>query len=197
MAWTVLRLWNPQIQLSALPVVRVSAKCEIPAPSTTATAMRRKYWPHLETVRRRSMAMLQPRKVIPFRYWSIPISSLHRQLYTTPSTHPFDTSNSVIASEEKSLAWRHIYDHSPTSFGISDYWGFLPIIPQGTRLPTKKKITTSNTVPNADFDDFKIQFRHSARDIPIDIIVARLENLWQAERGKTKMKITMEIDKSL
>ena len=55
----------------------------------------------------------------------------------------------------------------------------------------------SNTVSNADFDDFKIQFRHSARDVPVDIIVARLENLWQAERGNTKMKITIEIDKSL
>jgi len=71
------------------------------------------------------------------------------------------------------------------------------MIPRGTRLPAKKKIAMSNTVPNADFDDFKIQFRHSARDIPVDIIVARLENLWRAERGKTKMKITMEMDKSL
>lgn len=71
------------------------------------------------------------------------------------------------------------------------------MIPQGTRLPAKKKITMSNTVPNADFCDFKIQFRHSARDVPVDIIEAQLENLWRAERGKTKMKITMEMDKSL
>ncbi|KAF4635366.1 hypothetical protein G7Y89_g2736 [Cudoniella acicularis] len=55
----------------------------------------------------------------------------------------------------------------------------------------------SNTVPNADFCDFKIQFRHSARDVPIGILGVRLENLWRAERGKTKMKITIEMDKSL
>jgi hypothetical protein len=141
--------------------------------------------------------VFRPRKVIPFRYWDISISPLRRQLYTTLSAEAFDTSSIAVASEEKSLAWRPIYDRSPTSFGISDFWGFLPMIPQGTRLPAKKKITMSNTVPNADFDDFKIQFRHSARDVPVDIIVARLENLWPAESGKTKMKITMEMDKSL
>jgi hypothetical protein len=71
------------------------------------------------------------------------------------------------------------------------------MIPVGTRLPAKKTVTLKNLEANADREDLTIQFRHTPRDVPVDVSIVRLENLRRAERGITNVKITMEMDKSL
>lgn len=133
------------------------------------------------------------------QYWQSLVLPIRRQYYAVlPLSSSSDTHKAVVSStDDKALAWRHIYDHSPSSFGLSDYWGFLSMIPVGTRLPAKKTVTLKNLEANADREDLTIQFRHTPRDVPVDVSIVRLENLRRAERGITNVKITMEMDKSL
>lgn len=116
---------------------------------------------------------------------------------------PYVSSSSVaidkelVPSEERSVAWRHIYDQFPSSFGISDFWGFKSMVPAGTLLPAKKTATLENLEANIHRGDFSVQCRHTPRDAPVDIISVPLENLRRAEKRKTNVKIMLEVDKTL
>jgi hypothetical protein len=73
----------------------------------------------------------------------------------------------------------------------------LSAIPAGTLLPAKKTVTLETIEANIHRGDFCVPYRHIPRDVVIDILRVPLENLRSAEKKKTNVKITLEVDKTL
>ena len=115
-------------------------------------------------------------------------------LATIPSTQRTAISR---ADEKTSLAWVRLYDRSPASYGVSTFDGYLELIPPKISLPYEKTHTLESAFDYINRDTFKICFRRSIMDAPVEIKEVELRGIREAKKADTKVKITMGIRKDL
>ena len=90
------------------------------------------------------------------------------------------------------------YEASPTSFGLITFDGYDEMIPAGTPLPTRKKISLEGSIYDYfDEETFTVAYRYSPRDAQVEVGRATLTNIRKARAKETKLDAWMEIDRTL
>lgn len=105
--------------------------------------------------------------------------------------------DAVHVNNQTSLSWVQIHHQSPASYGIFTWWGYYEMIPQGASLPYEKIESFESTLNYFDHDTFTVCYRHSVKDASIYIAKLELSELRVAKKGKTKVKITLKVEKDL
>lgn len=117
------------------------------------------------------------------------------QLKTQSLTH--SRKAAVQTNDQTSLIWVQIYDQSPASYGISTWWGYYEIIPQGASLLYEKTETFESILDYFNHETFTVCYRHSAQDAPSNIAIVKLSGLRVAKKGITKVKVLLRVEKDL
>jgi molecular chaperone DnaK (HSP70) len=101
-------------------------------------------------------------------------------------------------NKQTSLAWMQFHDHSPASYGIQGFDGYLELIPPKTPLPCKKSELVESALDYIHGVSIGIHGRKTMLDRPVEIAEDLvLDKIKLAKKGGAKFWVTMRMDKDL
>lgn len=103
----------------------------------------------------------------------------------------------VKTNDQTSLSWVQLHDQSPSSYGISTWWGYYEMISRGASLPHEKTEIFESIFDYFDHETFTLCYRHSAQDAPVNIAKVELSGLRVAKKGITKVRTILRVEKDL
>jgi molecular chaperone DnaK (HSP70) len=100
--------------------------------------------------------------------------------------------------KQTSLAWLQLHNHSPASYGVQGFDGYLELIPPKTPLPCKRSELIESALDYVRRVSVGIYYRQTMLDAPVAIARdAVLDNIRLSKKGQAKFKVTMRMDKDL
>lgn len=118
---------------------------------------------------------------------------------TLIQSSPFrETTSQLPRQTSTSVEWVQSFEASPTSFGLITFDGYDEMIPAGTLLPARKKISLEGSIYDFfDKETFTVAYRHSPRDAHREIGSVSLTGIRKARAKETKLDAWIEVDSTL
>lgn len=98
---------------------------------------------------------------------------------------------------QASLAWVHLYNRCPTSYGVGTIEGYHEMISTESTLPIEKSTILENALPYLDRAIFPVYFRRTPQDAPVLIDSVELQGLTMAEKGMADVRVIMRLNEDL
>ena len=127
-----------------------------------------------------------------------PSSFIYRSLLVALRHHSDLPAQDQLSSAYSSLMARRLYERSPVSYGILDFYGaYHKLIPSQSELPCARSCNMRSVFDYARSGEYPVCYRRSLLEGAVQIFTFTLNDILVADKEHQKSRVTMAMSKDL